>query len=261
MRPLKPSIFVATARAGSLFLVYAGLVMAPLVGVQTDEALFAAPLLSPKSAAAWVFDQVPIMQMTYLGSLKTWLYALVFDVFGTGVYSLRVPTILLSAGAILLWTFWLRQVGGRTIAAVFVLLVATDPVYIMTSTFDWGPVVLQRLLFVAGVVLIWRYHKTGMTRYLFVASVVFGLGLWDKALFIWVLSAACVMTFLVWRRAVVATLTGKACVIGAVALCIGAGPLIYYNVNAPANTFASNINLSSEGLLSKLYVARSTLEG
>ena len=124
MRPLKPSIFVATALAGSLFLVYAGLVMAPLVGVQTDEALFAAPLLSPKSAAAWVFDHVPIMQMTYLGSLKTWLYALVFDVFGTGVYSLRVPTILLSAGAILLWTFWLRQVGGRTIAAVFVLLQA-----------------------------------------------------------------------------------------------------------------------------------------
>ena len=91
-----------------------------------------------------------------------------------------------------------------------------------------------------------------MTRYLFVAGVVFGLGLWDKALFIWVLSAACVMTSLVWRRAVVATLTGKACVIGAVALCIGAGPLIYYNVNAPANTFASNINLSSEGLLGKL---------
>ena len=259
--PLKPSIFVAIELAGPLFLVYAGLVMAPLVGVQTDEALFAAPLLSPKSAAAWVFDQVPIMQMTYLGSLKTWLYAPVFEVFGTGVYSLRVPTILLSAGAILLWTFWLRQVGGRTIAAVFVLLVATDPVYIMTSTFDWGPVVLQRLLFVAGVVLIWRYHKTGMTRYLFAAGVVFGLGLWDKALFIWVLSAACVMTLLVWRRAVVAALTGKACVIGAVALCIGAGPLIYYNVNAPANTFTSNINLSSEGLLGKLYVARSTLEG
>jgi hypothetical protein len=52
---------------GSLIVDYAG--------IQTDEALFAAPLFRGwrfNSVQAWGHS-VPVMNMTYLGALKTWL--------------------------------------------------------------------------------------------------------------------------------------------------------------------------------------------
>src|SRR5271166_237173 len=70
-------------------LVFFGLgwAMLPQAGLEDDEALFAAPLLHSPAAAIFsvqVFHtQLPLMLLTYLGALKTWLY---FSIF-----SLRVP--------------------------------------------------------------------------------------------------------------------------------------------------------------------------
>src|SRR5438132_761493 len=64
-----------------LVFVLAGQIFIPLLGIEDDESLFAAPLLRPK---AWVFalkighGRVPLMIMTYIGTLKTAIYAVVF---------------------------------------------------------------------------------------------------------------------------------------------------------------------------------------
>ena len=85
-----------------LFFLLAGQAFLPLIGIEDDESLFAWPLFSPLGAIYhYAFFQwhPPIMLMSYLGCLKTWLYEPLFGRFGTGVWTLREPMLLASPPA------------------------------------------------------------------------------------------------------------------------------------------------------------------
>src|ERR1041384_5576025 len=74
-----------------LFFFLAGRAFLPHLGVQNDEALFAAPLFDPRSGYVIKIghSRLAIMLMSYLGTLKSWIYAPIFHLFGTGISAMR----------------------------------------------------------------------------------------------------------------------------------------------------------------------------
>jgi hypothetical protein len=104
-----------------------GLALIPQAGIQDDEALFGSAIFHPEEAAYSVklFNhQIPLMQMSYLGSLKSWVYTPIFRRWKPSAASVRFPALVL--GAITVGLFWLllRRVSGYRAAAIGCLLLA-----------------------------------------------------------------------------------------------------------------------------------------
>ena len=225
------------------FFFLAGLAFVPLPGIQNDEALFSSPLYESayEYGALTVFGRkIPLLLISYLGALKTWIYWLVFKIARPSVWSVRLP--MLVAGTLTVWLFWrlAERLGGTRAAVIGTLLLATDAMFVLTTVLDWGPVALQHLFLVAAMVLALRFHDTGSRGALFGTFFLFGLAVWDKALFLWLLGGLVVAALVVvpgelrrafsWRRAALAAL----------AFCLGAWPLIYHNLMSSGETVRSN---------------------
>src|ERR1700675_4199187 len=100
----------------------------------------------------------------------------------------RLPTVLLGALTVYIF-FYLtdRSVNPQT-AIVAALLLASDPTFLLTNTFDWGPVALEHILLVTGCFLLLKYAQERGERFLFAGFFFLGLGLWNKAIFVWALA-------------------------------------------------------------------------
>ena len=169
----------------------AGAILVPYVGIQSDESLFSEPLYTQVARQFRIrrlHHDIPLMVMSYVGALKTWLYAAVFALWKPGIWSLRLPALL--AGAATIWLFYRlldRAVGARAALAGAALL-ATDITFLLTTTFDWGPVALQHLLLTGGMLLVLGGYQDQSRKKVGWGFFLFGLAMWDKALFSWMLS-------------------------------------------------------------------------
>lgn len=231
-----------------------GLCFTPLLGLQTDEVMFAKAWWNPRGTIAWfsVFHhRAPSMLMSYLGALKSWLYAPLLSFFPMSEWLIRVPVILAAAASIgLAARFVFRAIGDRNgkatawFGAVAVAwLLALDDTVIVTSVFDWGPVVLQNLLLVIALLLAEKFYRERRALLLFWIGFALGLALWNKALFLWNLSgiaiAALVFAFPLLRR----LFTWKRAGIALIGLVLGASPLIRFNLGHRGNTVEDNTRL------------------
>ncbi|HEX3879863.1 MAG TPA: glycosyltransferase family 39 protein, partial [Bryobacteraceae bacterium] len=184
--------WVAVGLFSGIFFFFIGQPFIPLLGIETDEALFASPLFEPLTAIySWHIGahlQIPLMLISYLGCLKTLLYAPVFKLFGSGIHTIREPALI--AGAVSVWLFFLllRRVFGNLTAAIGCCLLSMDSLYLLTTCYDWGPVALQHLLIVGGALALVRFYQTQSEISLAAGWFLWGLALWDKALALWVLS-------------------------------------------------------------------------
>ena len=72
----------AIALACCALFCAAGVVFAPLLGIENDESLFGVAIYAPvEPNTIHVFGlRVPLMLISYLGALKSWLYTPVFRV-------------------------------------------------------------------------------------------------------------------------------------------------------------------------------------
>src|SRR6266446_735295 len=134
-----------------------------------------------RRSAVRLRHRIPVMLNSYLGAFKSWVYAPIFRFWRPSPFSLRVPVIL--AGAMTVCLFWslLRRIAGCRAACVGCVLLASDSLFLITSCFDWGPVVLQHLLLVSGCLPLVRFHQEQRQRFLVAGFFLFGLALWDKA--------------------------------------------------------------------------------
>ncbi len=201
------------------------------------------------------------MLMAYLGALKTWIYAVVFRLFAPSYISIRMPALLM--GAISVWILFLlvEQIHSRRAAWIAALVLATDPMFILTTTFDWGPVALQHLLTISGIYFVLRFHQHARSGDLALACFCFGLGFWDKALFIWMFGGLSVALLLVCYRELWQALSAKNVVIAVVAFCAGAAPLIAFNVTSNFRTFHSTAGFSTREFPTKVALLLSTSDG
>ncbi len=256
--------FESVALLLTLTFVLTGLCLIPYPGLQNDEVLFAGALYAPGEVleSISVFKKpLPTMLMGYLGALKAWLYAPILAIWQPSAWSVRLPVVLL--GACTLWLFFRlsRRLLDRRGALAACALLAADTTFVITTTFDWGPVVLQRLFAVAGVWLLVRFHDTYNRLYLGTAFLVLGLALWDKALFGWILAGLAAAAACTAPGAIRRALGWRNMALALACFLIGVSPLIRHTWRTHMDTLHSAVGWSLEGWRGKLHVASSTLDG
>jgi hypothetical protein len=242
-----------------------GLVFVPYVGLQNDELLFGGGIYPPWGVSHLIRIQghtFPTMILSYVGTLKAWLYrVLIFSIWQPSPWSVRLPVLLI--GVVTLWMFaeLVRRSTGPRTALVATALLATDVTFILTTCFDWGPVALQHLLLLSGILALFAFYRTGMLRYVFVAFLAFGLGLWDKALFSWSLAGLAAGAFAAFPRATLSRLRPRNILVALAGLALGAAPLLLYNHDTGLETLRSNARWSTARMGFKIDVLRTSLEG
>jgi hypothetical protein len=166
-------------------------------------------------------------------------------------------------GAATIWLSFLLicRLNGRRSALAAAAFLATDITYVLTTCFDWGPVALQHLLLISGVLLLLKFHQDGGKRALNFGFVLFGLGLWDKALFLWPLAGLGVATLAVFPRELTQYLRLRVAVPALICLAAGAFPLLVYNFKSHGNTIGANAIFASDAIGPKFVELRTTLNG
>ncbi len=242
-----------------------GLAFLPLVGIQGDEVLFATAIFHLPGAttfSARVFHhKIPLMLLSYLGALKTWIYFPILALIRPSYWSIRLPVLLMGAVTIWLFVWFLERAHGRRVAWVGGVLLATDTVYLLTTCFDWGPVALQHILALAGMALALKFTSTNQRSTLFWAFLCFGVALWDKALFVWLFSGLVVAAVAIFPRELWARCTLKNLGLAAAGLIGGALPLIAYNAASDFETFRSNSTFLLSQFPSRLHALSITWNG
>lgn len=252
------------APAAAAFFVFCGAAFIAQLGVQNDEALFATPLFQP---TAWLYrirlfhHDLPLLLMSYLGTLKTLLYKPIFDWFGTSALTTRLPMVIAGAASVWLFYLLLRKIAGERAACIGCGLLASDSLYLLTTCFDWGPVALQHLLLVGGLLLVVRFHQRRRARTLFAAFLLFGLAVWDKALAFWMLSGIGVAGILTVPRQIFDTATRRRLAVAAAGFCLGASPFLIYNLGHRFETLRENSAREFGDLPGRARLLQNTVNG
>ncbi len=224
-------------------------------GLHADETLFAQGVWERGAVEFFtrVFGwRVPLMQMPYLGALKSILYQPIFALAGVSAAAVRLPMLLAGAVTVALTFFLLWRLAGERPAWIGGGLLAVDPTFLFTTRCDWGPVALERLLAVGGVLLFSQGRFS-------CGALLFGLTLWNKTTFVWTLfglTAGLLLCYpvklrITWLRFVLALLCFAA----------GAYPWLRYNVRSQGGTVQATARFDSSDLAGKARVLRYSLEG
>jgi len=239
----------------------------PYAGVQNDESLFASPLYIPAEREFRInvfHHDIPLMLMSYLGTLKTLLYAPILAIFGSNLWSLRLPVALAGALAVGLF-FWLAsRTLSPPIAILASLLLATDPLFLLTNTFDWGPVALEHLLLLSACVLLIDFIDSAAPGFILspadtpslsgrtpgivdwkLAGAFFclGLALWNKAIFLWALSGLAAGGLAVFLPEIRRHATFRNVRVATAGFLLGALPFVVYNIRRTNRTFSENAHV------------------
>ena len=256
--------YSSAALAVCIFFFIAGLIFLPLLGIEDDESLFAQAIYPPRGELYSLrigHSHLPLMLMSYLGTLKAWLYQPIFRVFGAGIFAFRVPALLAGACSVFLFYLLLRRISGERAALIGCGLLSVDSMYLLTVCFDWGPVALQHLLLVGGMLLLVRFYQTRGYGALAGGFFLFGLAMWDKALAIWLLSGLGAAALLTVPRQILAVVTRRRVAIAALAFTLGALPLLIYNLENRWATFRGNFTPEAGSLASKARFLAGTAGG
>ena len=246
----------------ALIFFSSGWMLLPYPGLQVDETLYAIPHFQ---SAAYAFKvgahDLPLMLLPYVGTLKTFLYYPVLSLLPPSYLTVRVPVLFLAACTVWMFVRLLHTIHGRRAAWLGGLLVATDTTFLLTTCFDWGPVVLQHLLLVGALTAFLQFARFGTKSALFVGCFLLGLGVWDKVLFLWVLGGLIAAIFCVFPRELWRRLSIRNAAVATVAFCLGALPLLIYNAASGFATFRSGAGFGFDELEQKAIQLRYAWDG
>ncbi len=234
--------------------------------IQTDEALFVGGMYPPymeQNLLKIGSSEIPLMVMTYVGTLKSWIYRPVVSLFGVSPRTVRLPAILISAASVLVTGLvLLLATQSRAATLIACAMLACDPLYVMYSRWDHGPVVTLHLLMMLAVLFGVLFARENRLRYAALAGFCMGLALWEKAIMVWFLIGfGCALVLVVRLRTLRPVRLVQCVVVFAVSLSTGALPLIVYNARNDLVTFRSNTRFDSSEVPQKLRVLEATFLG
>lgn len=248
----------------ALCFIAGGLLFIPRLGIEVDEAIVTngiypngAPWYSWKIGGA----EIPVMLISYLGALKTWMYSLLFLAVPPRPMSLRLPTLLLAAGSLWLFFGLLDRALSRRAAWTGTLLLATDTSYLLMNTVDYGPVTLQFVLKFAALLALVRFHQNGGRAFLSLGFFLLGVAMWDKAVFAWVLFGFAAGALAAFPGAIRAHLSLRNLGTAAASMILGALPFLIYNVARPLETVRSNAQTETLAVWGKSIILTRTMTG
>ena len=105
----------------SLAFFVQGVIFLRYPGLQTDEVLFAAPFFRSQGGGFYLQIgpwKVLLMSLTYLGALKTWLYAPILWLAEPSVTVIRVPAVLIGSTTVAFFGVLLARIHGSRAAWV-----------------------------------------------------------------------------------------------------------------------------------------------
>jgi 4-amino-4-deoxy-L-arabinose transferase-like glycosyltransferase len=232
-------------------------------GIEEDEALFVGPFVGSAPALyEWHIGhfRIPVMTMDYIGALKSWIYWPVFRLWSPDVWSMRPPVCLLSVVTLLLFADVVRRAAGKRVALAAAVFLATDAVFVLINVFDMT-VCLLLLGTVAFLNLLQRFEASAKPRFLAAGFLIAGLALWYKAIFIFPLAAMLLALAVAYPNQVRHRLTLSNVTLAAIAIAVGAAPLIAFNWERRGATVQASDALPTVPALEKLVMLQHTLDG
>jgi hypothetical protein len=141
-------------------------------------------------------------------------------------------------------------------------LLATDPVFLLTNTFDWGPVVLEHFFVVAACLSILMWTKGHANYLLSLGFFLLGLALWNKAIFLWGLGWLAIASITVFRVEISTLLSRRRLALAVISFGLGASPFVFYNLRHRNATLRENAHLDSPSdALAKWIAVKNTANG
>jgi 4-amino-4-deoxy-L-arabinose transferase-like glycosyltransferase len=197
------------------------------------------------SAVAWVpgteisiaGHPFPLMAHSYIGAVKTATFVPVAAAFGISPASVRIFTITVAAlSLVFTYLFARRLFRSAAVAAVGVVLLATDPSFVFYSRVDFGPSVFMFLFKAIGLWQLVDWWRSGRLRSLVIGAFAFGLGVYDKANFLWIVAAVLVAALVLDYRGVRRRLDRRSSLWATGAFALGCLPFLAYNASWPPRT-------------------------
>lgn len=233
-------------------------ILLPYPGLEGDECVFGLATfggLAHEYSISIFHHWFPLMIFPYAGSLKGLVFWPILHLFGASIWSIRLPIALAGAVTAVLTYDFAQRIANRKVAIIAAMLVATDPVFILTNTIDWGPVAIEHVLLLTALALFVR----GRLQF---ACFVVGLAFWNKAVFIWAVAGLIVGGAVAYWPAIRKQLPGpKMAARCVLTFLLGCAPLLIYNIRRPASTVRSNVHMSFAGLGDKIASLHYTLDG
>jgi hypothetical protein len=248
--PLRPNILTVASILGIVFFLLSGFFLLPLTGFQSNEVRFIYDLWRPQEALSTIAlgkHLLPSMLIPHLGALRSWVYGPILSNFGWSVYAVRLPMLLLAALTIVMTGKLTRRIQGRTAATVAVVLLSTDVIFLSSSVFDWGPVVLGSFLLVSGLLCALKWYHGGRNRFAFLTGLAYGLALWNNTRFLWNLFGMLVALCILALPLVVRRWTWKPAALLVLGLCLGSYPLLKYHVQADGSRIRTHSTDATDG--------------
>ena len=171
----------------------------------------------------------PILVISYLGAVKSWMLVPVFKVFGATMAVLRMANLAFTLVGLWVFMVWVWRLLGAGAAAAAGALLATDPAFFFDGELDWGSAVPSLLCRFAGFALFLSAWRKRRARHAFLAGLILGLGFLNKIDFALILIGVALAGACVFARPFLSLVRANArwAVAGAAGFFLGAGPMIW----------------------------------
>lgn len=246
-----------------------------LPGIEYDEAVQAPPAITllkgqqPGSHNAMLTLTVagislPVMQVEYAGSLKSYLLALTFGLFGCSVETMRLTVIFVGLLGLIFFALLVKDVFDRRTAVASILFISTDPSFILYCRQDWGPVAIAFALRMISLFCLYKWIRGRKAYQLICAFACIGLGLYDKVNFLWFVVGIAVtgglIAILAKKRPHITTAHGIA---AAIAVLVTSAPVWVLNIwcNWPTLRVAFTVGTAGQTLPERIAVLKAMLQG
>lgn len=268
-------IFVLTCVSSLVLYLFLASRSILLPGIQYDEAVQAphaitmlkgeqSESLRPMLTLTVAGISFPVMQVEYAGSLKSYLLALTFVLFGSSVETLRFTVILVGLLGIIFFALLAKDLLDKKTAIISTLLLSTDPSFILYCRQDWGPVAIAFALRMISLLYLYKWIRGGKAYYLIWASACIGLGLYDKVNFLWfvvgIAVTAGLMAILEKKRPHITKGHGIA---AAIAVSVTSAPVWLLNIccHWPTLRAGSMYGMSGQSVPERIAILKATLQG
>jgi len=146
------------------------------------------------------YGEIPIMLMSYIGALKSYLFMPIFIIFGVSLESIRIPIFILGLFCLLLIYILLSRILPRFQASIITFLIGFNPYILYQFRVDVGPVVLELLIFISTLLLTSLFITDSPNSklrtilkmpiiYWFLFSSLSFLGVFNKLHYLWIVNA------------------------------------------------------------------------
>lgn len=248
-----------TVLGSLLVFLFVAAVFIPAIGIQEDEVLFVPPIYQPartEYSIPILGHPFPAMLMTYVGADKVSLYRLIVKRIRPSPWNLRLPVVFV--GMLTVWFLYcgVRRFTPEYVAAALACLMVSDPIFLLSTTFDWGPVAIQHLMFMAALACLARPKP-----WIAAGFFAFGLALWDKGTAIWTLGAMTLSAGLFLTRPLSARVNVRNLISAAGGFVAGSLPFLIYNLTHNWATFRENTVFTMDGVARKLMAMYAALDG